>query len=48
VADRPSHGATNLAESFDTLEQARAFIPQGLYCMPRFEQDDEKIVEVWF
>ena len=41
-------GPTNLIEIFDTLEQARGFIPCGLCCLPRFEQDDATIVEVWF
>lgn len=41
-------GPTNFAETFETLEQAREFIPQGLYCMPRAEQDEAVIVETWF
>jgi len=32
----------------DTLEAIRARLPQGLYCQPRYEQDDPSIVETWF
>jgi hypothetical protein len=38
---------THFAEVFDTLEQARQFIPPGLVCLTRAPQDDAKIVEVW-
>lgn len=34
-----------LAES---LSAARNLIPSKLTCIPRFDQDDSKIVEVWF
>jgi hypothetical protein len=30
-----------------TLEAARESIPPGLYCLPRFDQDDPVIREVW-
>jgi hypothetical protein len=30
-----------------TLEGVREKIPRGLYCMPRFENDEPQIVEVW-
>jgi hypothetical protein len=32
----------------DTLEEARALVPEGLTCLPRFENDDPNIVECWF
>lgn len=32
----------------NTLREARACIPEGLYRQPRFDGDDEKIVETWF
>lgn len=39
------------AESFawrvDTLEQARAVVPAGLYCLGRMPGDDPVILEVW-
>lgn len=31
----------------NTLEEIRKKIPQGLTLLPRFPQDDPKIVEVW-
>jgi hypothetical protein len=31
----------------NTLEEARTLIPQGLYRLPRLENDDPVIVEVW-
>jgi hypothetical protein len=31
----------------DTLEEIRQAIPPGLYCLPRFAEDDPCIVEVW-
>lgn len=33
--------------TFDSLEEARASIPPGLAVIPRFADDDPKIVEVW-
>lgn len=30
-----------------TIEEARAAIPAGLFCMPRLPDDDPAIVEVW-
>ncbi|WP_155831239.1 hypothetical protein [Hyphomicrobium sp. 802] len=30
-----------------TLQEVRAGLPKGLFCMPRFPEDDPKIVEVW-
>jgi hypothetical protein len=32
----------------DTLEQARALVPPGLFCQPRQTEDDPVIVETWF
>jgi len=31
----------------DSLEEIRQRLPPGLYCLPRFADDDPKIVEVW-
>lgn len=31
-----------------TLREARSKIPPGLFCMPRWPDDDRTIVEVWF
>jgi len=31
----------------DTLDELRALLPQGLYRVHRFAQDDPNIVEVW-
>lgn len=31
----------------DTLEQVRAALPAGLVRIPRFEEDDSVIMEVW-
>ena len=39
---------TDEVKVFDTLEEARIAIPRHLYCMPRLEDDDPCIVEVWF
>jgi hypothetical protein len=41
-------GPTDLIEQFDTLEQAREFVPLGLFCMPRADVDEPVIVETWF
>jgi hypothetical protein len=41
-------GPTDTMAVFDTLEQARAFIPLGLFCMTRSPEDDPVIVETWF
>lgn len=30
-----------------TLEELRALLPEGLYCLPRDPNDEPKIVEVW-
>lgn len=38
---------TNFAEVFDTLEQARGFIPAGLVCLTRNPQDHPSVVETW-
>lgn len=32
----------------DSLEEARAKVPEGLYRMPRVAEDDPVIVEMWF
>jgi hypothetical protein len=31
----------------NTLEAAREVVPPGMYRLPRFPDDDPKIVEVW-
>lgn len=43
ILDKP----TNLRYFGDTLEEIRQTIPEGLTMIPRFHQDDPKIVEVW-
>lgn len=32
----------------DTLEEARALVPDGLFCLARSPGDDPVIVETWF
>jgi hypothetical protein len=32
----------------DSLGEARSKIPEGLFAMPRLEEDDPCIVETWF
>jgi hypothetical protein len=32
---------------FDSLREARLHVPRGLARLPRWENDDPKIVEVW-
>jgi hypothetical protein len=32
---------------YESLEEARADLPAGLVCLPRFPEDDPAIVEVW-
>ena len=32
----------------DSLDEARALIPEGLACMTRSPEDDPVIVETWF
>lgn len=41
--DRP----TELVRSVDTLDQARALIPDEMVCIPRMPNDDPCIVETW-
>lgn len=41
--DRP----TRLVAMADTLEEIRAKIPKDMHCIPRTEQDEPCIVEVW-
>jgi hypothetical protein len=31
----------------DSIDAARAWVPDGLYCLPRDPNDDPCIVEVW-
>lgn len=31
----------------DTLDQARAYLPEGLYCVGRSDDDEPQIVESW-
>jgi hypothetical protein len=55
--DHPNHFVVRIflddkpTTSFElatTLNEARAKMPKGLYCLPRDPQDDPKIVESWF
>jgi hypothetical protein len=32
---------------YDSLDEARADIPSRLYCIPRHDDDETQIVEVW-
>lgn len=32
----------------DSLEEARAFVPPGLFCMERSPEDEPQVVETWF
>lgn len=31
----------------DTLDEVRAQLPQGVYCLPRDPADESHIIEVW-
>ena len=31
----------------ETLSHARDAVPEGLFCLPRFDKDEPQIVEVW-
>lgn len=35
------------ARLFESLEEARAAVPKGLFCIPRYEIDDPVIAETW-
>jgi len=35
-------------QTFQTLEEAREYIPDGLFRLPRLEVDAPVIVETWF
>lgn len=39
--------ATDQVFTAGTLQEVRSLIPPGLYRLPRWEADDDKIVEVW-
>ncbi len=39
--------ATDSFSFHSDLEAARAAIPEGLYCSPRYPNDDPVIVETW-
>lgn len=39
--------ATDDVAFANSLEDIRKAIPPGLYCLPRFAEDDPCIVEVW-
>jgi hypothetical protein len=32
----------------ETLDEARAWVPYGLYCQPAHPEDDPAILETWF
>jgi hypothetical protein len=38
---------TNAMFTADTLEEIHRLLPPGMTCLPRQEQDDPVIVEVW-
>ena len=38
---------TNEYVCCDPLEEARRYVPPGLYCMPRQPEDDPVIIESW-
>jgi len=38
----------SFAGIYESLQEARADLPEGLVCLPRFPEDDPSIVEVWF
>jgi len=40
--------ATDEVLSNHDLHVLRSFLPDGLFCMPRTEGDDPKIIETWF
>lgn len=42
------HGPTKLHIVCFSLDEARAYIPQGLVCWPRQDNDEPVIVETWF
>lgn len=45
---RPDGTVDDLVKQFaSTLQQARAQVPPGLTCLPRFFDDDPAILEVW-
>lgn len=44
----PRMGPTALMATCDTLDEARDFVPLGLFRMPRAELDDAVIVKTWF
>lgn len=44
VLDKP----TDWVKVADTLPEARATMPLGLFGMPRDPSDDPKIIETWF
>lgn len=36
-----------LGHSLATLDEARALVPEGMYCLGRMPDDEPQIVEVW-
>ena len=40
-------GPTTVVARAVTLEQIRAMLPDGLHCLPRNNDDDRNIIEVW-
>lgn len=43
----PQPQVTQFAVYGDTLEEVRAGLPPGLFRMPRYDEDEPQIVEVW-
>lgn len=40
-------GATAVFGLFDSLDDARAYLPGGLICLKRYPGDEPQIVETW-
>jgi hypothetical protein len=38
---------TNAMYTADSLDELRSLLPPGLTCLPRHEEDDPVILEVW-
>jgi hypothetical protein len=47
ISDAIGVTPTGVALFAGTLGAVRAMLPPGLHRIPRYEQDDPKIVEVW-
>jgi hypothetical protein len=47
LATHPEPTPTNDMFVADSLDEVRALLPPGLYCLERLPEDDPVIVEVW-